>query len=443
MPRPNSKAKATYNNTKTTRKRKLVSRDEDAPEATAPELEPDSDLETQTEFSEGEGIKPPTLAEFKKLKVMKQFQTGRKEGTSLSKTLNAKELKDMRFKVGDDIFVLPQAAEKGEVWAAKIREIRGDAQNKAWLRIVWYYTPTQLKDHARHGKDSALNDYDPTEYGVKELFASDHEDVISHASCDGHARVVQYDENKVDQPQIDGKTYWTRSTFYFGNPGKGKKRFAVPKSCPCGEVYDPARVMRYCPRAACKRWLHERCLKRASAKHYPAGNSKSRDEVFEEMIPGDAGLDTDTEEEEDLDTDADRDGRGEKKGVDDEWRQTIPPELRELARARIVRGGVHGLVGNAHAVLKAREILRTGRVPRDWEAVVGHDVLRSVQKLQRQHQHQQRRHSDRGVESGSLGYSGGSSGAARKRARVSTGGEREEEDEEGVDYCCLWCNKVI
>jgi len=177
----------------------------------------------------------------------------------------------------------------------------------------------------------------------------------------------------------------------------------VPRSCPCGEGYNPAGIMRYCPRAACKRWLHERCLKLATSEHYPVG--KSRDEVFEQMTSRSEG-DTEREEEE--------------AEAEDEWRQAIPALLRALARERIVRGGVHGLVGNADAVLKAREILRTGEVPRDWETFVGQDALRRVQLT---------------------------SGHGRKRTRlsVSKAKEKEEAQEESgeTDYWCLWCRKVI
>ncbi|GLB39938.1 hypothetical protein LshimejAT787_0704480 [Lyophyllum shimeji] len=168
------------------------------------------------------------------------------------------------FKRGDVAMVLPHGVSPGDpiepydYWVAKIREVRLRTQQDVWTKIQWYWSGQEV-----HG---AVKSFDDKACGRYERIFSDHFDYVSTSAFDAVTPMKKLNDSDIEQPHIPRGVFYTRYTFEY------RARNIQPKpgltTCLCLRPYapdDPAplSLMHFCPRPACRRWFHARCLLRA------------------------------------------------------------------------------------------------------------------------------------------------------------------------------------
>ncbi|KIP04832.1 hypothetical protein PHLGIDRAFT_129270 [Phlebiopsis gigantea 11061_1 CR5-6] len=198
-----------------------------------------------------------------------------------------------RYKKGCDVLVNssdgPKNAWIGRVWSIRRRQFsdRGDF----WLRVQWYYSPSDIGGV----NDLKLNEVLLESFPDNERVLSDAYDLISATTLDGTTHVYRYDEEAVDPPEInftqhyfvrcDLKDTLSTSPMILPFPGQHtcicrlpynpfpeevelaraatesfyKRSYKSSRSCP-NEVERTGDYMHFCPRPACSTWFHESCL---------------------------------------------------------------------------------------------------------------------------------------------------------------------------------------
>ncbi|KAF7329235.1 BAH domain-containing protein [Mycena kentingensis (nom. inval.)] len=340
------------------------------------------------------------------------------------------------FHVGDSAAVLPAGTVPGtkipphEYWLVKVKAIRArpqpsdkkkakrrkvDAEDSSldvWVRIDWYYSPSDAADEVKA--------FDPSHCSIYERLLSNHSELISALTFEGTVRVHRFYETLLDQPPIAHDDFFRRYFFNFHKKEiwvyvpqgttpsattttrRISKAAAIPVGCICDGPYDirdknPMRVMHMCTNSGCARFFHRDCLlengwwqaldtvvgegETRLSTHVEEGDDRSEIEVH-----GLVACASDREPE-DAPTPPPPQGSYPTPSPSPLFSPgattatlTPPPSLIRLANLPIVRGayitaqvrGV-GMVGTGHVVVAAKRFLAAGGSWEGWENAVGLD----------------------------------------------------------------------
>ncbi|KZT09662.1 uncharacterized protein LAESUDRAFT_674547 [Laetiporus sulphureus 93-53] len=172
------------------------------------------------------------------------------------------------FCKGNDARLFSVDDDTENAWIGRIRQIRRDlTDDKVWVKVYWYYSGFDIKQ-------TLLRKFNPADFSPYERAASDDCDIVSARSFLGVVYVHDYDEHRLDPPDIEPDTFFTRTYI------QPQKKIIEPKpgteTCLCRQAYIPypwqgssiaspkddaaPDSMHFCPRENCRTWYHTSCL---------------------------------------------------------------------------------------------------------------------------------------------------------------------------------------
>ncbi|KZO96597.1 hypothetical protein CALVIDRAFT_108249 [Calocera viscosa TUFC12733] len=243
-----------------------------------------------------------------------------------------------------------------ELWRGRILEIRiptsrtrsrndnqaNEQPKDVWVIVAWYYSPLTYKTM---GVPTDQRGYRKGDFGKRELiFTPTHTDPVHIDTLNGTEAILDYDEKDYDQDDIPEEAFYKRSVY--DTVHQIWEDGPPTRECICKQtfkVYDD-QEMHYCPRAGCHKWYHEACLEKHDFMIRERALRKFEDEweaTFDEEWLGD------------IKEEVDALPRGNS--------IEIPKRLESYARRPIMKGGKHGVNGNAAATFRARWIIHQAR----------------------------------------------------------------------------------
>ncbi|KAF8581058.1 hypothetical protein K439DRAFT_255742 [Ramaria rubella] len=263
----------------------------------------------------------------------------------------------------------PNALPTAEAWKkmkgygsfiTQIKSIRAYDSENVWIRAKWFYHPTELPKKMQGA--TRLK-----EFGKYERINSNQADFISTDSCCGPAKMTEYDEQNVEQEDIEPESFYCRSEYDWHT--KTIKRPSPPCSI-CNKVYNPdTDIMHFCPRTGCLRAWHASCLANANWFFKSPVNFLQRMESLEtSSLPSEPSPKKKVRIKKTQAAQA-------IEALADSYAQ-IPADLLAIARQPIVRGRSLGIVGNVRSVVRARKMLQNAlkgaeSIPEDWLGALG------------------------------------------------------------------------
>ncbi|KAJ7504148.1 hypothetical protein B0H11DRAFT_1980974 [Mycena galericulata] len=287
----------------------------------------------------------PTGSDWEALEQLGSFIIGKETG------------EEEKFCLNDTVTVVPPGTrlksknsplEVEQLWIAKIKEIRVDVDGQVWVKVNWYYSPSDVREH--------MPSFDVSRCSKYERIYSHHSEVISAFTLYRPLPMVDFLEDDPDQVPILSNQFFCRSYFdtktfrvhrYVCDAGM-QWNSSTPKSsgssesrlCICGESYNPddkdtTKEMHWCPRPRCRRAYHRSCLE--DGHHIRLTSSD------ESIIHLRLASSADTDHSVAL--------------PHDRTLLQLPLNLLVLAAQPIVRGGAHGVAGNVAVVVHARRLV--------------------------------------------------------------------------------------
>lgn len=282
--------------------------------------------------------------------------------------------KQYTFQVNDIIYVLPSDRSPEDpiadidLWVAQIKSIRARNPRDVWIRAKWFYHPKELPNKLRHR-------YKHT-FAKMERLSSNKADFISTSTCCGHASIIYFDEQNLDQVHISGSTLFYRYDYDWTKPKYGQIKKTSPPCSICKRAYNPnTDIIHFCPRTTCLQGWHDHCLERNNWYIKTLENFEQRIE----SMGGEFNIDMQVDQ-----SSSRKRARLNRESRDGNPYERIPKELLDIARQPIIRGRSMGVVGNICSVTRARKLLRAAmrdgeQVPEDWKDSLG--VIYSVADL--------------------------------------------------------------
>ncbi|KAF8518484.1 hypothetical protein JB92DRAFT_2902684 [Gautieria morchelliformis] len=326
------------------------------------EVDEDSKLALEPEALEGthrdagdDSDTPPTAEHWKTMKGYGSFITH-----------DETEVEHM-FHVNDFIYVLPagrdpdEEVDKTELWLAQIRSIRAHDSDNVWIRAKWFYHPKELPQNAKGVRRKF------TKFGNFERISSNQADFIRTSTCCGLAKITQYDEQNLEQEDIEPGSFYYRCEYDWRK--QLLKKPPIPCSI-CKKTYNPdTDIVHFCPRPGCRRSWHAPCLAKTNWL------IKSEENFSQRMVSLDRDYVSPDAPKSNPKKKA-RPAKSKEASVLNDPYARMPTELLAVAQQPIARGGVLGLVGNVRSVFKARSMVQNALkgiedIPEDWEARLG------------------------------------------------------------------------
>ncbi|KAF8635562.1 hypothetical protein AX15_000212 [Amanita polypyramis BW_CC] len=301
------------------------------------------------------------------------------------------------FRRGDVALILPyhvvpddaEDLDDSEFWVAKIRDIRARPDQDVWVKVQWYYSPSD----AARAINSLWALLSRTVAGCYiHLFFLNYQATREHAE-----NTKEYFQTTLTMfTSIASVKHIGTGQFYYRYNFEYSTRKLQPKqntfACPqCDEIYSPDdsdanNLMHFCPRPSCRKFYHQGCLDVIRGeKHssrtlqlittWPDTDEKlslsellsPRKQSLGRFRPGGVPRQRKTTSSVVVDLDPD--------DVISGFLGLFPDELIRVAEQPIVRGAAFtagGVAGNISYVALARrmiyEALHGSSVPDDWPA---------------------------------------------------------------------------
>ncbi|KAJ7727965.1 hypothetical protein B0H16DRAFT_1589953 [Mycena metata] len=319
----------------------------------------------QKKTSVGGDLSAPTPAQWAKMTSFGSFVVTDAQG------------QEVVFRLGDTAAVLPgnkkigEALELHKYWVVKIMAIRGKnilatksrgtrgkGKSEYWIKIRWFYSPTEVSWRIPGLQAAHCSKY--------ERIYSDHSELVSALTFNELLSVQKFHEDDPDQPRIDCDQFYTRYFLKTSSKQAEISSYILKTSmdlghsvgCICGKPYDVNstelfHIMHLCPRPRCRRFYHSCCLlehgywTRMTHPLLRLSNSPDTDEI--PMFASNSS----------------------------KYTARLPADLLLLAAQPMVRGAALdslGLAGNCHDVTYARRVVYAAmqgtKVPDKWKDCV-------------------------------------------------------------------------
>ncbi|KIJ51050.1 hypothetical protein M422DRAFT_44246 [Sphaerobolus stellatus SS14] len=334
-------------------------------EHTETDTREESPSDTQNNSAEYDSDKPPTAEAWNTMKRYGSFITHDEQEV------------EHTFHLNDIIYVLPsgrdpdEEVDKKELWLAQIKSIRAFDSHSVWIRAKWFYNARELPKRVKGASAPFLLSRKAKDFGSLERISSNQADFIPTSTCCGHASIIYYDEQDLEQKDIEPDAFYYRCDYDW------QKQTLTRSSFPCSvckKIYNPdTDVMHFCPRPNCQKAWHIQCLEKNSWFIKSPENFEQRTESLDHYISSGA---TPSPKKKKARTKSKPLSTTATTPAESDAYSHIPAALLAVARQPIARGGKLGIVGNVRSVTRARKMVQdalagAADIPDDWAEKLG------------------------------------------------------------------------